>query len=247
MILLALLAHITTDEEPAPIERACRDLGTEDANLLTGHEIHSRHAFLVLLNGLILGVHTRPHWLVRSLRTMRRQGQVGEFVSVYLHAGQKAVHIATDGGRVCRPLIIVDERTSLPRLKQVHVEGLALGTIHIKDLLRQGVVEYIDVNEENNCLIAVAERELEVRRHATGEDLKLGRTREWMAFTHREYSVFSSLFSMCTSPSHLNVFSVLRHCPASSFDAVEIDPMTLLGVVAGLIPNPHHNQSPRYV
>lgn len=23
--------------------------------------------------------------------------------------------------------------------------------------------------------------------------------------------------------------------------------MTLLGVVAGLIPNPHHNQSPRYV
>ena len=134
----------------------------------------------------------------------------GEFVRVYLHNEQKAVHIATDGGRVCRPLIIVDEKTSLPRLKQVHVEGLGLGTIHIKDLLRQGVVEYIDVNEENNCLIAVAERELEVRRRAIGEDYKAGRVREWMAYTH-----------------------------------LEIDPMTLLGVVAGLIPNPHHNQSPR--
>lgn len=207
---LALLAHITTDEEPGPIERLCRDLGVEDVTLLSGHEIHSRNAFLVLLNGLILGAHTRPIWLVKSLRTLRRQGQVGEFVSVYLHDGQKAVHIATDGGRVCRPLIIVDEKNSLPRLKQVHVEGLALGTIHIKDLLRQGVVEYIDVNEENNCLIAVAERELEVRRRAIGEDLKEGRVREWMAYTH-----------------------------------LEIDPMTLLGVVAGLIPNPHHNQSPR--
>ncbi|CAN0419433.1 unnamed protein product, partial [Hapterophycus canaliculatus] len=26
---------------------------------------------------------------------------------------------------------------------------------------------------------------------------------------------------------------------------LEIDPLTLLGVVAGLIPYPHHNQSPR--
>ena len=183
---LALLAHITTDEAAGPIERLCRDLGAEDVTLLSGHEVHSRNAYCILLNGLILGVHTRPVWLVKSLRTLRRQGQVGEFVSVYLHDSQKAVHIATDGGRVCRPLIIVDEKTSLPRLKQVHVEGLALGTIHIKDLLRQGVVEYIDVNEENNCLIAVAERELEVRRRTIDDDYKAGREREWMAYTHLE-------------------------------------------------------------
>lgn len=209
---LALLAHITTDEESEAIERLCRDCGVEDVTLLSGHEIHSRNAFLVLLNGLIVGVHTRPLWLVKSLRSLRRQGQMGEFVSLYLHDGQKAVHIATDGGRVCRPLIIVDEKTALPRLKQVHIEGLALGTIHIKDLLRQGVVEYVDVNEENNCLIAVTERELEVRRIAMRNELRAGETSDWMAYTH-----------------------------------LEIDPMTLLGVVAGLIPNPHHNQSPRYV
>jgi DNA-directed RNA polymerase III subunit RPC2 len=181
---LALLAHITTDEESEPIERLCRDLGVEDVSLLSGHEIHSRNTFLVLLNGIILGVHTRPLWLVKSLRSLRRKGQMGEFVSLYLHDGQKAVHIATDGGRVCRPLIIVNEKTSLPRLQQVHVEGLSLGTISIKDLLRQGVVEYVDVNEENNCLIAVTERELEVRRNAMKNDLKTGKAREWMAYTH---------------------------------------------------------------
>jgi DNA-directed RNA polymerase III subunit RPC2 len=200
---LALLAHITTDEDTAPIERLCRDLGVEDVNLMTGNEINSTGAYLVFLNGLILGAHCRPRYLVKMLRTMRRQGQAGEFVSLYLHEGQKAVHIATDGGRVCRPMIIVDEKTAIPRLKQDHIEGLVARTITIRDLLRQGVVEYVDVNEENNCLIAVTERELELAR-------KQGLKNRRMAHTH-----------------------------------LEIDPLTLLGVVAGLIPNPHHNQSPR--
>jgi DNA-directed RNA polymerase III subunit RPC2 len=82
-------------------------LGIKDAQRLSGHEINSLPAYLVLLNGLILGVHTQPQWLVNDLRRMR-QGLAGEFVLFHLHKEQQAVHIATDGGRVCRPLIIVD-------------------------------------------------------------------------------------------------------------------------------------------
>jgi DNA-directed RNA polymerase III subunit RPC2 len=98
---LALLAHITNDDNIEPVERLCRDLGAEDVLRLFGHEIYSDRAFLVLLNGLTLGVHTRPKKLVKDLRTCRRRGLVGEFASFYLHEGQRAVHIATDGGRVC--------------------------------------------------------------------------------------------------------------------------------------------------
>jgi hypothetical protein len=58
---LALLAHITTDEDTVPIERLCRDLGVEDVTTLTGKEINASGAYLVLLNGLILGAHLRPH------------------------------------------------------------------------------------------------------------------------------------------------------------------------------------------
>jgi len=205
---LALLAHITTDEDDEPIKRLCLDLGVEDVNALTGNEINSIGAYLVLLNGSMLGVHTRPNQLVAQLRTMRRQGLAGEFVSVYLHAGQRAVHIASDAGRLCRPLVIVDEKTFRPRLKQAHLEGVALGTIDIQDLLKQGIVEYVDVNEENNCLIAISERELEVGRKE--RELLRAEGKSMMAYTH-----------------------------------MEIDPLTLLGVVAGLIPFPHHNQSPR--
>jgi DNA-directed RNA polymerase III subunit RPC2 len=183
---LALLAHITTDDDTQPIARLCRDLGVEDVLRLSGHEINSRKAFLVLLNGLILGVHTRPKELVRNLRTCRRRGLAGEFVSFYLHEGQRAVHIATDGGRVCRPLIIVDEGTGLPHLKQRHLEALALGTMNIKDLLRQGIVEYVDCNEENNTLIAVTERDLEVARKQGLKNLR-------MRYTHLEVDPFTIL------------------------------------------------------
>ena len=201
---LALLAHITTDEaDTNPIERLCRDLGVEDVRRMSGHEINAEEAFLVFLNGVLLGVHLRPNELVNNLRQMRRRGIAGEFVSVYLHEAQRAVHIATDGGRVCRPLIIVDHDTGQPRLKQCHVEGLALETMTVRDLLNHGIVEYVDCNEENNTLIAVTERDLEVAIQQGLENRK-------MRYTH-----------------------------------LEIDPFTILGVVGGVIPYPHHNQSPR--
>ncbi len=58
--------------------------------------------------------------------------------------------------------------------------------------MREGLIEYLDVNEENNALIGLNEEMIGAQH------------------TH-----------------------------------MEIDPFTILGVVAGLIPYPHHNQSPR--
>ena len=72
----------------------------------------------MFLNGNILGVHRRPKHFARSLREMRRRGKVGEFVSVYLQ--HDTVQIASDGGRVCRPLIICDR--GLPRVKDSHLQ-----------------------------------------------------------------------------------------------------------------------------
>lgn len=59
-------------------------------------------------------------------------------------------------------------------------------------MVAKGVIEFLDVNEEDNAFIAV-----------TAQEITLNHT-------------------------HL-----------------EIDPFTIIGVVAGIIPYPHHNQSPR--
>merc|ERR1711970_264355 len=66
------------------------------------------------------------------------------------------------------------------------------GKLVFNDFIKKGLIEYLDVNEENDSSIALYESEIE------------------------------------PETTHL-----------------EIEPFTLLGVCAGLIPYPHHNQSPR--
>lgn len=51
-------------------------------------------------------------------------------------------------------------RSAQPKLTQIHIESMAMGTLTIENLLQSGIVEYVDVNEENNCLIAVTEKEV---------------------------------------------------------------------------------------
>ncbi|KAG6746546.1 hypothetical protein POTOM_048897 [Populus tomentosa] len=168
----------------------CKCLGVEDLELLSGEELHTPNSFLVIFNGLILGKHRRPQQFANAMRKLRRAGKIGEFVSVFVNEKQHAVYIASDGGRVCRPLVIADKGVS--RIKEHHMRELMDGARTFDDFLHEGLIEYLDVNEENNALIALYEWE------ATPET------------TH-----------------------------------IEIEPFTILGVVAGLIPYPHHNQSPR--
>ena len=70
----------------------------------------------MFLNGQVLGVHQAPLGFVQTIRTLRRAGRLGEFVSVYTQ--QECVYIASDGGRVCRPLIICDQ--GKPRVTSLH-------------------------------------------------------------------------------------------------------------------------------
>ena len=80
---LALMTHVTTDDEEDPLRSLAHSLGVEPLLYLTGQEIHAPGSALVLLNGSILGVHRHPDRFARNLRTLRRRGRVGEFVSVH--------------------------------------------------------------------------------------------------------------------------------------------------------------------
>ena len=185
---LALMTHITTDDEEEPIKKLCYLLGVEDITVVDSDSLHFNYC--VYLNGTIVGVVRFPTKFVSQFRNLRRSGKVSEFISIYTNSHQKAVHIATDGGRICRPLIIVTDGKSLVTAQ--HLRQLLDGQLQFDDFLKLGLVEYLDVNEENDSFIALYERDLEP------------------SITH-----------------------------------MEIEPFTVLGAVAGLIPYPHHNQSPR--
>ncbi|KAJ1019959.1 hypothetical protein NDA16_004240 [Ustilago loliicola] len=190
---LALTTHITTDVEEEPIARIAFTLGVEDIHLLTGAELYRPDSYVVYLNGNVLGVTRFPQRFVMQFRRLRRAGRISEFVSIYTNNHHQTVYIASDGGRICRPLIIVDPMTGQPRVTDSHIKQLKSGIRCFNDFLHNGLLEYLDVNEENDSNIALYERDVKPR-----------------------YT------------THL-----------------EIEPFTILGAVAGLIPYPHHNQSPR--
>ncbi|XP_072966358.1 DNA-directed RNA polymerase III subunit 2 [Typha angustifolia] len=200
---LALMTHVTTDEEESPLITLCYSLGVEDLSILSGEEIHAPGSFLVMLNGLILGKHRQPQRFANAMRRLRRSGKIGEFVSIFVNEKQCCVYVASDGGRVCRPLVIADKGIS--RIKEQHMKELRDGVRTFDDFLRDGLIEYLDVNEENNALIALYE---------LGDD---------------------------KDGSETEKDDVKKSC----ITHIEIEPLTILGIVAGLIPYPHHNQSPR--
>ena len=146
---LALMTHVTTDDEEEPLRELAHFLGVEPLLLLTGQELHSPGSAIVFLNGHILGVHQHPARFASDFRLLRRRGRVGEFVSVHTTAGH--VYIASDGGRVCRPLLIVEHGNLL--VTQTHLDALKANKWTFKHFLTNGLVEYLDVNEENNSYI----------------------------------------------------------------------------------------------
>ena len=187
---LALMTHITINDDEAPIRKLVFVLGAQNIENVTGRDMYGQGAHIIFINGTPTGLTHSPKEFVANLRRLRRMGRVSEFVSVFINNHTSTVHIATDEGRICRPLIIVEKGRSKVTVRSLR--RLRKGRMGFDDFLSQGLVEYLDVNEENDSNIAMYEADI---NHTT---------------TH-----------------------------------LEIEPFTILGAVAGLIPYPHHNQSPR--
>ncbi|ORX87985.1 beta and beta-prime subunits of DNA dependent RNA-polymerase [Anaeromyces robustus] len=209
---LALMTHITTDSEDEPVRNIAYILGVEDINLLTGIELYSNPStFLVFLNGITLGVHKNPLKFVKDFRRLRRAGRIGAFVSIYRNEQQKTINISSDGGRVCRPLIIVEN--GKPNMTDNDIKDLLNGIKGFDDFVKEGKIEFVDVNEESDSNIAMYEKDI---TYITGTEKQI--------LNEMTFEAASELYNT----THL-----------------EIEPFTILGAVAGLIPYPHHNQSPR--
>lgn len=187
---LALMTHITTNDDEAPVRGLVFELGAQDVSTANGEDLYYKGMYIIFVNGTPLALTSYPKKFLNGFRRFRRMGRISEFISIFINHHHNAVHIATDEGRICRPLIVVERGRS--KVTSRYLKALRRGTMNFDDFLARGLVEYLDVNEENDSNIAMYETEIDA------------------ATTH-----------------------------------LEIEPFTILGAVAGLIPYPHHNQSPR--
>ncbi|MDE1761878.1 MAG: DNA-directed RNA polymerase subunit B [Candidatus Micrarchaeota archaeon] len=109
----------------------------------------------VYINGKILGYVKDGRAYANEIRTARRGGVLSGEVNVSYVKKLNAVHINTDSGRIRKPYIIVEGGKS--KLTPELIEKLQKKEVDFNYLLRHGVLEYLDAEEEENALVVFKE------------------------------------------------------------------------------------------
>jgi len=146
---LSLLAKISTEiglDDKSAIKKL-RAVGLQDEE--------GEDSFL---NGRFIGFVKDAEAFVKSVREMRRNGEFPKEMSVRNDDLLGQVTISTEVGRVLRPLIVVENGAS--RMRDEHFVELGESKISWKDLVAQGIIEYIDAAEEDNAFVAARPEDL---------------------------------------------------------------------------------------
>lgn len=225
---LSLMSYITIGQPSEPIVEF---MSQRNMEMLEEFEpTRSPNATKIFVNGVWVGVHRDPMQLVETVKALRRSGVINPEISLIRDIREREFKIFTDAGRVCRPLYVVETNESSGRqgelvLQKHHIERLEDDKdLDPKDrygwngLLADGVVEYIDAEEEETTMITMSPEDLEMSRQVQAgyeieEETDLAKRKKPKA--HQQTHTWT-------------------HC--------EIHPSMILGVCASIIPFPDHNQ-----
>ena len=112
----------------------------------------------VFLDEKFIGTIDNPKEFLRSFIEERRKQKISTIVNASYDFEFDEINIHTATGRVRRPLIVLEN--GKPLLTEDHIKKLQSKDLRWQDLIEQGVIEYLDANEEENTLIALTERDL---------------------------------------------------------------------------------------
>ncbi|RZB28735.1 MAG: DNA-directed RNA polymerase subunit B', partial [Candidatus Argoarchaeum ethanivorans] len=112
----------------------------------------------IFFNGELIGHHDNPEELVENIRDVRRCGIISKQLNITYYPKTNEVVISTDSGRTRRPLIIAENGRSL--VTEQHIQDINNGKLTFEDLVNEGLVEYVDAEEEENTLVAINEQDL---------------------------------------------------------------------------------------
>lgn len=160
---LAMMTHITLNNDPQPIIECMSELGVLSLEQVKHEEIAIN--VNVLVNGNWIGIHTEPEVFVSKLRNMRRSGIINIFTSIAWNIKLNQININTDAGRLCRPLYIVENNDLLITddiIKKIKNKELSWSNLlaNLDGGTGIGAIEYIDTEEADCSMIAMSYNDL---------------------------------------------------------------------------------------
>ncbi|MBS3777991.1 MAG: DNA-directed RNA polymerase subunit B [Candidatus Thermoplasmatota archaeon] len=148
---LALTVEISEGFPEKEVESVLKDMGI--------HEVSKKaKGSRVFLNGDLIGMHNNGEELVEKMRDRRRKGLLHNEVNVAFYEDENDVIVNCDSGRLRRPLAVVDKGKLL--ISESHLKQINEGNKKWLDLINEGLIEYIDAEEEENTLIGLDESHL---------------------------------------------------------------------------------------
>ncbi len=96
--------------------------------------------------------------LVANFIDQRRKGSLSHNINIQYDAESDTIHLDSSRGRIRRPLIVVKD--GKPMLTEKHIQQLQKNELTWSDLVRQGILEYVDAAEEENAFVAFFEKDL---------------------------------------------------------------------------------------
>ncbi|MFM9876208.1 MAG: DNA-directed RNA polymerase subunit B [Nitrosarchaeum sp.] len=122
----------------------------------------------IFVDGRLIGYYKDGVHLSESLRELRRNSKIHAHVGISFHKSEiegstKRLYVNCNAGRVLRPLIIIKDNK--PLLTQDHLDKISKKLLSWTDLLRMGILEMIDANEEENCYITLDEKDAKKHTH----------------------------------------------------------------------------------
>jgi DNA-directed RNA polymerase II subunit RPB2 len=214
---MSLMAHITIPSKTEPIVCCLEELGM--CSLETIRPLDVSRYVKVFINGDWQGIHKEPSKLLEQLKNLRRNGIINIYTSFSWYIDLNELLIQSDGGRITRPMYIIEDNKYLitdkmadmmkeDKLKWDNLLHSQLTTDDLTDCSEKvvkkadsAVIEYVDQQEADTSMFAMTKGDIISNKKGNSSYYK---------FTH-----------------------------------CEIHPSMMLGVLASNIPFPDHNQSPR--
>jgi DNA-directed RNA polymerase II subunit RPB2 len=152
---LALLAGITLHSDPWLVVNRLCSLGMRrgDWRQTSGESV-------AFVNGRIVGFHTDIAYLASQLKVLKRTGVINVYTSIVLDVCNHTLLVNTEAGRFVRPLLVVDDYTTL-RMTLNDANELKTKKKQWWQMVYEGKIEYLDVAEVNRSMIAMSVEELQ--------------------------------------------------------------------------------------